>query len=70
MNNLRYYIDPDLLEKEKAMYTEVVIGGNGFFAGCKIYIDPTLPIDTIEWRGANRVRLNIRTGEITVTERE
>ena len=37
----------------------------GFFAGCKVKVDPNLPPDTVELRGANRVRLNIKNGEIT-----
>jgi hypothetical protein len=38
---------------------------DGFFAGCKLNIDPNLPPDTVEIRGANTVRLNINTGEIS-----
>jgi hypothetical protein len=37
----------------------------GFFSGCKVQIDPSLPPDTVEMRGANTVRLNMTTGEVT-----
>jgi hypothetical protein len=56
----------DILKKR--MPEVVTIGGDGFFAGCKITIDPSLPPDTIELRGANIVRGNTRTGEITVED--
>ncbi len=48
--------------------TEYVIPGDGFFAGCRVMIDPSLPPDTMEWRGKNTVRWNIKTGEIHATD--
>lgn len=41
------------------------IPGDGLFGGIKVMVDPSLPPDTIEMRGANRVRLNLTTGQIS-----
>lgn len=49
---------------DRATVEAVTIGGTGFFAGCTVYIDSTLPPDTVEMRGKNRVRMNLATGEI------
>jgi hypothetical protein len=40
----------------------------GYFAGCKFYEDPNLPPDTVEMRGANTVRMNLATGEISAAQ--
>lgn len=55
------------LERELAAREvyEVPIPGDGVFGGMKMKIDPTLPPNTIEMRGANRVRINLRTGAMT-----
>ena len=44
---------------------EVPIPGEGIFDSLRMKIDPTLPPDTIEMQGANLVRLNLKTGQIT-----
>lgn len=44
---------------------QVTLGGDGIMAGLKMTIDPTLPPDTIEWQGEPRVRVNLKTGEMT-----
>lgn len=41
--------------KKDAAIKEAVIGGDGFFAGCKVYIDPSLPPNTVEMRFGKKV---------------
>ena len=59
-NEMLSHIGAKLIEayeqgKKDADIKEVVIGGDGFFAGCKVYIDPSLPPDTIEMRDGKKV---------------
>jgi len=53
-------------ESVQAAEQKATIGGDGFFAGIELAVDPSLPPETVEMRsGANRVRLNTSTGEMT-----
>jgi hypothetical protein len=62
-NALIDYIDAKLAEayeqgKKDAAIKEITIEGDGFFAGGNVYLDPSLPLDTIEMRfGKKFVRI-------------
>lgn len=54
-----------MLKKTDALHPKFLAAYKASSAGFAVNIDPSLPPDTIEMRGANRVRMNLRTGEIT-----